>query len=459
VKDLLQKSILVAIVVALSMSLLSNNIAPTLGLSLLATAVLVPLAYSIRVPRDLNSLVLHGLIVRLSAIAAVALLILPYFAARNSADASYYDNQAGVVVGLIKSGDWWQISLNAGTDIVSFVTALIYLPFGPTAVGMTFLSGLLGFVGSLCFVGAGVASLPRKNLRGYAIFVMMLPSIVFWSTLFGKESWVFFGLGITALGIAQWFRDRKWSSLLKALIGLGVVCLFRPYVALATALAFALTALVSRERKAPLSVTKTITVLLLMAPLIFFMWQSVSSMTGVTEVSGESIVGRITDQGVNTRLGGGSDVATTEVHGTREFVYQLPAGAVRLLFRPFPWEATSPLMFLAALDNLILIGILVVKHRNVMDTLRHLRTRPFAFFCVVLTIGLTVVFSTIPNLGLLMREKTQITPFLYVLAFSGNRGVVRRRMPSRRNYARVAWLSRIPDPVTLAPEGIEVSKT
>ena len=458
-KDLLQKSILVAIVVALSMSLLSNNIAPTLGLSLLATAVLVPLAYSIRVPRDLNSLVLHGLIVRLSAIAAVALLILPYFAARNSADASYYDNQAGVVVGLIKSGDWWQISLNAGTDIVSFVTALIYLPFGPTAVGMTFLSGLLGFVGSLCFVGAGVASLPRKNLRGYAIFVMMLPSIVFWSTLFGKESWVFFGLGITALGIAQWFRDRKWSSLLKALIGLGVVCLFRPYVALATALAFALTALVSRERKAPLSVTKTITVLLLMAPLIFFMWQSVSSMTGVTEVSGESIVGRITDQGVNTRLGGGSDVATTEVHGTREFVYQLPAGAVRLLFRPFPWEATSPLMFLAALDNLILIGILVVKHRNVMDTLRHLRTRPFAFFCVVLTIGLTVVFSTIPNLGLLMREKTQITPFLYVLAFSGNRGVVRRRMPSRRNYARVAWLSRIPDPVTLAPEGIEVSKT
>jgi hypothetical protein len=459
VNDLLQKSILIAIATALSMSLLSNDIAPTLGLSLIATAVLVPLAYSIRIPRGLKPLVLNGFIARLAAIAAVALLILPYYAARNSADASYYDSQAGIVAGLIRTGNWSQISLNLGTDIVSFVTAIIYLPFGSTPVGMTFLSGLLGFVGSLCFVGAGVASLPRKNLRGYAIFVMMLPSIVYWSTLFGKESWVFFGLGISALGIAQWFRDRTWSGILKALIGLGVVIMFRPYVALAAALAFALTALVSRERNAPLSVTKTVAVLLLMAPLIFFMWQSVSSMTGVTEVSGESIVGRITDQGVNTRLGGGSDVATSEVHGTREFVYQLPAGVVRLLFRPFPWEATSPFMFLAALDNIILIGILVVKRRNVMDTLRHLRTRPFAFFCVVLTIGLSVVFSTIPNLGLLMRQKTQITPFLYILAFSGSRKTVRQRMPNRRNYARITWLSRIPDTVTLAPEGVEVSRT
>jgi hypothetical protein len=458
VNDLLQKSILVAVLAALSLSLLSNGIAPTLGLCLLAIAALVPVAYSIHFPRALNSLVLKGLLVRLSAIAVVALLILPYYAARNSADASYYNNQAGVVADLIRSGDWWQISLNAGTDVVSFVTALIYLPFGSTPVGMTFLSGLLGFVGSLCFVGAGVASLPRRNLKGYAIFVMMLPSILFWSTLFGKESWVFLGLGISALGIAQWFRDRKWSGILKAMIGLGVVCLFRPYVALAAALAFALTALVSRERKAPLSVTKTITVLLLMAPLLFFMWRSVSSMTGVTEISGESIVGRITDQGVNTK-GGGSEVSTTEINGTMGFVSQLPAGTVRLLFRPFPWEASSPTMFLAALDNLILIGILVVKRHNVMDTLRHLRTRPFAFFCVVLSIGLTVIFSTIPNLGLLMRERTQITPFLYVLAFSGNREAVRRRMPIRRNYLGVAWPVRISDTVPLDPEGVSASRT
>jgi len=281
----------------------------------------------------------------------------------------------------------------------------------------------------------------------------MLPSLVFWSSLFGKESWVFFGLGISSLGIAQWFRYRKWSGLLKALIGLIAVCLFRPYVALAAALAFALTTFVSRERNKPLSVTKTVTVLLLMAPLMYFMWQSVSSMTGVTELSEESIVGRIADQGVNTRLGGGSDVATTEVHGTREFLVQLPVGAVRLLFRPFPWEASSPSMYLAALDNLILIGILVVKRHNMMDTLRHLKTRPFACFCVVLSIGLTVIFSTIPNLGLLMREKTQITPFLYVLAFSGNRGVVRRRVPVRRNYAGKAWIHRIPGTVPVDPEG------
>lgn len=443
--DLLQKSLLLAVAAALSMSLLSSNMAPTLGLSLFVTAVLVPLAYSIRLPRDLNSLVLKGFLLRLSAIALVALLILPYYAARNSADASYYDSQAGLVADLIRAGEWWQISLHAGTDVVNFVTALIYLLFGSTAVGMIFLSGLLGYIGSLCFVGAATTLMQGKRLRGYAIFVMMLPSILFWSTLFGKECWVFAGLGMSALGIAQWFRYHTWRGLLKALIGLALVVVFRPYVALAAALSLALTTLVSRERKAPLSVAKTATILLLMAPLIFFMWQSVSYMTGITEVSGESIVGRISAQGVNTRTGGGSDVATTEVHGTRAFVYQLPEGTIRLLFRPFPWEAKSPLMLLAALDNLILIGILVVKRHNVMDTLLHLRTRPFAFFCVVLSIALAMIFSTIPNLGLLMREKTQVTPFLYILAFSGDRKTARRRRYTLRSETKPAWRSRIPD--------------
>jgi hypothetical protein len=453
----MEKSILVAIAAALSMSVLSNNIAPTLGLSLIAIAVLVPVAYSIRLPREVQSLLLKGFILRLAAIGIVALLILPYYAARNSADVTYYDFQAGNVADMIRAGEWWQINLNAGSDTVSLITGLLYLPFGPTAGGMTFLSGLLGFVGSLCFVGAAATSLQGRPLKGYTIFVMMLPSILFWSTIFGKDSWVFFGLGLGSFGIAKWLKHRTWSGLLKALVGIGVVGAFRPHIALAIILSLALTTLVSRERKARLSGTKSIVVLVLLVPLMFFMWRGVSYLTGISEVSEESIVGRITDQGVYTRAGGGSDVATTEIHSTREFISQLPTGAVRLLFRPFLWEATSPFMFLAALDNLILIGVLVVKHHNVVDTLRHLRTRPFAFYCFVLSIELAVIFSTVPNLGLLMRQKTQITPLLYVLAFSEDRKTARRRMAVLQSKTEPTWLGQIPQDGALDSQGAAAS--
>jgi len=458
VNDLLGKSIFVAVSAALAMSLLSDTMLATLGLSLLATAVLVPTACSVRLRRDLNSLVFSSLLWRLLVVSLVALWILPYYAARDSTDIVYYDIQAGHIADLIRAGAWSEIHLSVGSDIVSFVTALLYVPFGPTPGGMTFLSGLLGFIGSLYFVAAAVVALESSRVRGYAMFVLLLPSIVFWSTLFGKDSWVFCGLGICAFGIARWLKFGQWTDFLKTLIGVGVVYTFRPHIALAVTLGLALTTVVCRERRSPRSVTKSVAVLLLLAPMMVFIWQAVSDMTGVTVVSRKSAVAEISQRGAGNK-GGGSDVTTTETEGQLGFISQLPAGAVRLLFRPWPWEATSLFMFVAALDNIILIAVLLAKWRNVSDTLRHLRTQPFAFFCVVLTIQLIVMFSTIPNLGLLMREKTQVTPFLYLLAFSGNRRVVRRRRPTRRKGAEAPWLNRIRGTVPLGSEGVAASRT
>lgn len=457
--DLLGKALIVTVAAALAMSLLTDTTYATLGLSLLATAVLVPIACSMRLRRDLNSLVVSGLIYRHAVAGLVALWILPYYAARNSADAVWYDSQAGYLAELIRAKAWSQIHLNVGSDMVSFVTALSYLPFGPTAGGITFLSGLLGFIGSICFVGAAASSLQGRRLRGYAILVMMLPSLVFWSTLFGKDSWVFCGLGISAFGIARWLKYHRWSDFLKTLIGLGVVYAFRPHIALAAVLGLALTTVVTREHNAPRSVTKSVTVLLFMALMMHFMWQGLSQVTGLQEVSPESFVTRIVQQGRWTNEGG-SSVEATEIEGPWGFISQLPVGAVRLLFRPWPWEATSLSMFVAALDSAILIGLLVVKWPNVLNTLRRIRSEPFAFFCVVLTIELIVIFSTIPNLGLLVRQKTQITPFLYLLAFSGNRRVARRHRSTRQNQAAdAAWLSQIRGRAHLDSAGVAASRT
>jgi len=453
--DLLLKMLVVAVATVLVLSLLGNlllvgslgggnSLAASFWLSLLAVLVLVPVAYSFRSSRGMDSLVLKGFLLRLLAICIVALYILPFYAAKQSADAVVYDSQAEAVADQMRAGDWAQIDFRAGSEMVWCVTALLYLPFGPSAAGMTVVSGLLGFVGSLCFVGAAAETLPLKRLRQYAIFVMMLPSLVFWSTLFGKDSWVFLGLGVSALGMAQWLRHQRWSSAVKMLFGLGIVFAFRPYVALAVVLSLVLTALVSRERSAPLSVFKTIPVLVVLAPMMFFMWQSVSRMTGVTEISESSIVGRISEQGVQLKTGGGSEVNTTDIHGGRSFLLHLPEGAVRLLFRPWPWEAKSFFMFVAALDNIVLVVVLVARRRNVVNSLRTIRTQPYPFFCVALTMILTLLFSTTPNLGLSMRQKTQITPFLYFLAFSEDRKKASRRNVVAQGLSGSAWSRPIP---------------
>jgi hypothetical protein len=457
VNHLLGKSIVIAVSIALAMSMLTDTIYATLGLSLLAIGVLVPIGCAFRLRRDLNQLVLSSLIWRLLVAGAITLWILPYYAARNSADATWYDSQAGNLAALIRAGAWSEVHVSPGADMVSFVTALLYLPCGPTPGGMTFVSALFGFIGALCFVAAAAVALPSSRLRGYAMLVLLLPSVVFWSSIFGKDSFVFFGLGICALGIASWLKFSQWTDFLKTLIGLGVVYMFRPHVALVVILSLVLTIVLCRERKSTHSGTKSVLVLMLLAPMMIFTWKVASDMMGVKELSGQSMVNRLSEEGHGTTAGG-STVATTEVEGQRGFLSQLPAGAVRLLFRPWPWEATSPFMFVAALDNLILMAVLVVKRRNVLDALRHLRTKPFAFFCVVLSIQLIAAFSTIPNLGLLVREKTQITPFLYILAFCGNTSLVLRRRPARWNQAGVPWHRRIPEMVPLDSKGVAAAR-
>ena len=411
-------ALLLTLFCAAFLALGTGAVYSTFGMCLLATALLLPIACSVRFRRDLGSLVLSSLASRQVVVSLIVFWVLPYYAGRNSADASWYDSQAAGLADLIRAGAWSEIHIGLGSDVVSFLTALMYLPFGPSPEGVVVVSGLVGFIGSLLFVAAAWVSLPENRLRGYAAFVLLLPSILFWSSLFGKDSFIFCGLGICAFAVARWLKYGRWGDLLGIAIGLGAVYAFRPHIALAVALSLTLVEGVRRRQRG--AGAKSIAVLALLVPTLIGGVAAVSEFTGVAEVSQESVAARINQQGLET-VGGESTVETRASVGIGGFITQLPSGIFRLLFRPFPWEARTIFMFVAALDNLVLIAILIANRSTIMDTLRHLRTQPFALFSCALALLLMMIFSTIPNLGLLARQKTQITPFLYVLAFSGNR--------------------------------------
>jgi len=261
------------------------------------------------------------------------------------------------------------------------------------------------------------------------------------------------GFGVGSLGVAQWLKYRRWSGFVKALLGLGIAFAFRPYVALAAVLSLVAATLGCRARYTPIAAIKSIAVMVVMLPVLAYMWQGVSLQSGVTEISGASFVDRISSQGAGNNTGGGSEVSTDEIHGIGQFVTQLPEGAIRLLFRPWPWEATSFFMFVAALDNIALMVVLIARRRTLMKSLRQVRTQPYAFYCLLLTLGLTAIFSTIPNLGLAMRQKTQITPFLYFLAFTGDKETQRHK-PARSRQARLSVFRRPQDSVPVESGGV-----
>jgi hypothetical protein len=439
-------------------ALLSGAVYSTLGLCLLAAALLTPIACRVRQRQDLDSLIFSSLVWRHVVVVLVVFWVLPYYVDRGAADATWYDSQATALSALMRAGVWSGIDLSPGSGIVVFVTALAYLPFGPSFTAMVLVSGLIGFIGGVHFVAAAAVWLDGNRLRQYAAFVLLLPSIVFWSTLFGKDSWVFCGLGVSALGVSRWFQSQRFRDLLTLLIGLGIVYAFRPHIALAVLLGLGLSMVVCRQQNGRRLAPQPVIVLVLLAPILIVTLRGVSSLTGVEDMSQDAVVSRIEQQGEGTTEGG-STVETTRTTGALGLLKGLPSGAVRLLFRPWPWEARSFFSFLASLDNIILISVLWWRRRDMVYNLRHLRAKPFSFFCIALTMQLAIIFSTIPNLGLLMRQKTQITPFLYIVAFSGTGWATRKSRQGREGTRQRAVLRRLVKSGPLSPQPVEVWKT
>jgi hypothetical protein len=115
---------------------------------------------------------------------------------------------------------------------------------------------------------------------------------------------------------------------------------------------------------------------------------------------------------------------------------QLPWAVVTVLFRPFPYEASSLESMVASVEGLALLALLWVHRRSLRAFPRLLRREPFVAFCTTYTLLFVVAFSSFGNFGILTRQRVQVFPFFLVLlalpsAVEAVQGAVERRRGPR----------------------------
>ena len=91
----------------------------------------------------------------------------------------------------------------------------------------------LAFAGSVFFYRAFIIAFPETRPNLYRLLIFFLPSILFWPSSLGKDAWVFFGSGFVAYGLTSTVRSRLFSGLLTATLGLLLISVARPHIALA----------------------------------------------------------------------------------------------------------------------------------------------------------------------------------------------------------------------------------
>ncbi|MGI9602562.1 MAG: hypothetical protein ACR2QE_11800 [Acidimicrobiales bacterium] len=335
-----------------------------------------------------------------------------YFRLLGGVDSVSYDNEGARLAEHFRAMDFTAPTGRSipGTGTVRYFTGLVHLVTNSSYVATFLVYSFLAFLGLLCFYRAFAVGIPGGNRKRYAVLVLFWPSLLFWPSSIGKESLMIFGLGLASLGAAR-ILARLPRGLLVFLLGLTVVGLVRPHVALivVTAMLVGLVfrAPVGNSLSASAAKVLCIAVLLVVGAVVA---GATARFLDLEDLNGTSVVNEALNQTEEQTAQGGGEFSAARVTSPVDY----PWAVVTVLFRPLLIEVSSPLGLFSSLEGMVLA---VLGTLSLIRFVRHVgRIRQSAYLAYALTFVLTFcyLFSAIANFGILTRQRSQVLPFVMV---------------------------------------------
>ncbi len=276
------------------------------------------------------------------------------------------------------------------------------------------------------------------NQRSSRVFYLLalFPSILFWSSILGKDPIVFLGVAMYCYGVVGWRVRPKPSYLLLIIAGVGLAAMIRSW--LGVILVLPLFVLVTRGiRRIPARLVFTTIV----AVGSLFLLKQFAEGLGIAN-AGELVTATDAIAHQFARDPGGStrEISTTFT-SIGLMVGFLPVGIFTVLFRPLPGEVMNVFGFCASLENLVLLGWSMNACRMLLN--RDVRRRVFAEPLMAWALTLTLMwaamygFVSYQNLGAAVRFRLSILPaFIGMCLFVRYWALKRQTLSTERSPAK-----------------------
>ncbi|HTQ40754.1 MAG TPA: hypothetical protein VMJ32_17160 [Pirellulales bacterium] len=331
------------------------------------------------------------------------------------ADSIFHEYRAHEIAQLIRVGDLQGALSQGGIGNFGFefVVGVIYaFTNAPAEVVMGFFT-LMAFSGLLTLLDVLVRSTQAVHIPFWLVAIVCLyPEGIFFSSDTLKEGPVLWGACTmlrlvvpdpTKKGLRRWLVP--W-------IGAGVFMFLRPHFAFIWLVAIGAAQVIKQKR-----------------------WGVALLTVGGICISGLLIMALAPNQ-VNALLHGsllesleGSTRMSSGDIGGSQIIYDVGApipevtGLSLLFLRPFPWEAPHWVAFLAGAEAWFLTTLMIISWLNLRHWSRYMFC-PLMLTAILATIAMAFIFSYIPNLGLVVRQRMQFFPAMIVLAATP--GLIRR---------------------------------
>ena len=298
-----------------------------------------------------------------------------------------------------------------GTRFMGWVTGLLYVPFKPSLLGGFFIYAILALIGQFLFYAAFRRWAPEKTHFRYLLLILFWPTIVYWPSSIGKEAFLMLFLGICMYAISRLFQNFGFPWLIVFGAGAGVIFVVREHVTALLGLSLVGT-MIAVKATSGFAGRRLLLVMVLVGGLVPVA-AGVSARFGVSfedSVSAEDFDGlqadleRTTGQGGSAVTGG---VVSTPI--------DLPAGILKVLYRPLPNEASNMQMLIASFEGTALLLLTLWTLPRWWPELLKARRSPIVLYSAIYTLGFVIAWSWILNLGILARQRSLVVPFVLII--------------------------------------------
>lgn len=296
---------------------------------------------------------------------------------------------------------WFQF-LNPGTDAIKFIcfpfVKYLHLPGWAGCLIFSALSGI-GFL-KLWKLLKEISG-ERRFLLALSMILLLLPNAHFWTSLIGKEAFLFLPVVCIAEKI---YRKEFWAWSL--FLSFFIIAWIRPHVAFVFLLAYVISIIWKGEFSVRIKAFLGILGIVLASGLYFLLSRITQAQTGLFEKIQRLYAAH------NFKLKGTSGYVPLE-----DYVY--PYKMFTFYFRPFPLERNGLYNQIIGVENLIwLIGFLLVSY-GVVRWFKKIKWTVFLLFAVFFLLLYGTMYAyAYANFGMIIRTRTLAFPCLLVFVIN-----------------------------------------
>jgi len=297
-----------------------------------------------------------------------------------------------------------------GDGSVSIAAGIVFAFTGVNEVAAFFVFGWFAWLGTIFFYKAFCLTFPEEGHRRYALMLFLLPSLLFWASDVSKEAVMMLALGVATLGTARVLaRQRRGYPFILLGLAMGVATRPNEFALLLAGFTVAMFFRRADQRRQLRALRRVSTVVffgLILALTAVLTLKFVHSSAG--SVSG------LLSHASKGNTGAGAGFGSSNVSYSADPLFY-PKDIYTVLFDPLPITATSITKALAALENTVILVLVLTSLRRFRLTWRAGRERPYVLLCAVYSAAFIYSFAALGNLGLITRERTLLFPYLLVL--------------------------------------------